>query len=248
MPDKENPDEDSRLATIADEIDAVYRSAPRCNGERHIVHVDPRGGMKAIAPARGDPGKLETIRRLRYGDFLTLFRHRYGNELPQDDAGRDDLWLLVCNVSLAPSEPEKKVRHVIGLWAPWMSAEEREDYVKHVMGLDIYERIQTAAEIGQRVGLTNAEREALKLWRFKPIDMTDEELAEQAKARERERRARKRREKGIRTKAAYLAERARRPKPWIAQGISRRTWEPRRKRVTQGGSETSETCRKASPK
>ena len=104
--------------------------------------------MKAIAPARGDPGKLETIRRLRYGDFLKLFRHRYGNELPQDDAGRDDLWLLVCNVSLAASEPEKKVRHVIGLWAPWMSAEEREDYVKHVMGLDIYERIQTAAEIG----------------------------------------------------------------------------------------------------
>ena len=46
MPHKESPDEVCGLATIADEIDAIreiYRSAPRCNGERHIVHVDPRG-------------------------------------------------------------------------------------------------------------------------------------------------------------------------------------------------------------
>ena len=102
-----------------------------------------------------------------------------------------------------------------------MLDDEREAYVKHVWGLDIYERTLTALELGRRLELTDAEREALKLWPFLPIDKTEEELAEQAKARERERRARKRREKGIRTKAAYLAERASRPKPWIAQGISR---------------------------
>ena len=61
---------------------------------------------------------------------------------------------------------------MIGLWAPWMSAEEREDYVKHVMGLDIYERIQTAGELVEGSAY-HAEREALKLWPFKPIDMTD---------------------------------------------------------------------------
>ena len=110
------------------------------------------------------------------------------------------------------------------MWAPWMLDDEREAYVKHVWGLDIYERTLTALELGRRLGLTDAEREALKLWPFLPIDKTEEELAEQAKVRERERRARKRREKGIRTKAAYLAERASRPKPWIAQGISRSTY------------------------
>jgi hypothetical protein len=110
-----------------------------------------------------------------------------------------------------------------------MPADEREAYVEHVWGLDIYERTLTAKELGKRLGLTNAEREELKLRPFLPIDKTEEEIAEQAKARERERRARKRREKGVRTREAYFAELASRPKPWIAEGISRRTWERRRK-------------------
>jgi len=177
--------------------------------------------------------KWELIRRLRCGALLRLFRHRWGHVLPDDDAGRDDLWLLVSNVSLAAAEPQKKMRHVIEMWAPWMSAEEREAYVKHVWGLDIYERTQTGLEIGKRLGLTNAERETLTLWPFLPIDKSEKEIAEQAKVRERERRARKRRERGVRSRKAYLAELANRPRPWIAEGISRRTWERRRK-VTQG--------------
>jgi len=96
--------------------------------------------------------KWELIRRLRYGALLRLFRHRWGKELPDDDAGRDDLWLLVTNVSLAAAEPQKKMRHVIEMWAPWMAADEREAYVKHVWGLDIYERTLTAQELGKRLG------------------------------------------------------------------------------------------------
>ena len=138
--------------------------------------------------------------------------------------------MLVTNVSLAAAEPEKKMHHVIEMCAPWMSAKERSAYVKHVWGLDIYERTPTAKELGERLGLTNPEREALKLWPFLPIDKTEEELAEQAKVRERERRARKRREKGVRTREAYLAELAGRPKPWIVQGISRSAYYRKRTR------------------
>jgi hypothetical protein len=96
------------------------------------------------------------------------------------------------------------------------------------VGSRIHERTLTGREIGKRLGLTNVEREVLKLWPFRPIDKTDKELAEQAKTRERDRRARKRRAKGLRTREAYLAELASRPKPWIAEGISRRTWERRK--------------------
>lgn len=133
-----------------------------------------------------DADKWELIRRLRYGALLKLFRHRWGHVLPDDDAGRDDLWLLVNNVSLAAAEPEKKMHHVIEMWAPWMSEEERSAYVKHVLGLDICERTPTAKELGERLGLTNTEREALKLWPFLPIDKTEDELAEQTKVRERQ--------------------------------------------------------------
>ncbi len=181
--------------------------------------------------------KWGCVRRLRYGDFLRLFRDRYHGRghphFPDDEAGRDDLWLLVVNVSLAAAEPKKKMRHVIQMWAPWLSTEEREAYIEHVWGLDFNQRLMTAREIGERLGLTNAEREGLRLWQFKPIDMTDEELAEQAKVRERQRRTQKRRDGGAQSRAAYLAELASRPKPWIAEGISRRTWERRRRKVSR---------------
>src|SRR5262249_11850980 len=68
---------------------------------------------------------------------------------------------------------------------------------------------------------------------------TAEEMAEQAKVRERERRARKRRERGVRTRKAYLDELARRPKPWIDEGISRRTRERRRKAQSVSGQQRS---------
>ena len=106
--------------------------------------------------------------------MVRLFRDRYGHELPDDDAGREDLWLLVTNVSLAAAEPQKKMRHIIEVWAPWMCAAEGEAYVTHVWGLDIYERTRTARELGEQLRMTNGERERLRLWPFKPIDATDE--------------------------------------------------------------------------
>jgi len=122
------------------------------------------------------------------------------------------------------------MRHVIEMWAPWMPADEREAYVEHVWGLDIYERTQTGLEIGKRLGLTNAEREALKLWPFLPIDKTAEEISEIARARRNNRRREKRRASGVRSRAAYLAELGNKPKPWVAAGVSRATYYRKRKR------------------
>ena len=65
---------------------------------------------------------------------------------------------------MADAEPQKKMHHVIEMWAPWMLEEERSAYVKHVWGLDRYERINTSEELGRRLRLTNAERDTLKQW------------------------------------------------------------------------------------
>ena len=43
----------------------------------------------------------------------------------------------------------------------------------------------------------------------------------------------RRRDKGVRSKAEYLAELASRPKPWEAEGIHRRTWEKRRRKAAR---------------
>src|SRR6187200_2144683 len=55
-----------------------------------------------------DDAKWELIRRLRYGALLKLFRHRWGHVVPNDDAGRDDLWLR-CRMSHWPlPNPKRK--------------------------------------------------------------------------------------------------------------------------------------------
>ena len=54
--------------------------------------------------------------------------------------------------------------------------------MKLLGGLDFYQRIQTGRQIGSLLRLTNTERVKLKLWQFKPIDATDDELEAQRKA------------------------------------------------------------------
>jgi hypothetical protein len=189
----------------------------------------------------GDSGKWETVRRLRYGDLLKLIRYRYGaNGVPDDDAGRPDLMELLYLASMAPAGAEKKVRNNIELYAPWMQTDEVEALIQHLSLTPHYQKVRTAEELGRLLQLTNAERERLRLWRIRPVDMTAEQLAQQTKERERTRRAAQRRKKGIRTKEAYLAELANRPKPWLTEGISQRTWQ---RRVARQG----QTCRVASP-
>jgi hypothetical protein len=176
----------------------------------------------------GDTDDWERVRCLRHGDFTRLFQDRYYTRgwyhFPDDSAGRDDLWLFVVNTSMAAREPKKKMCHIIDMWAPWMSADERDSYVELVWGLDFYVRHISARELGRRLGVTNAERKRLKLWQFKPIDATDEQLEEERKARRRENRRTKRRVDGAKPREAYLAEMTSKPKPWIALGISRATY------------------------
>ena len=185
-----------------------------------------------------ESGKWETLRKLRFGDVRKLIIHRYGPAgCPDDDAGRPDLMELLYLASMAPAGAKEKVTHLIELYAPWMRQAEVESLIQHLCVTPNYQKLRTAEELGRTLHLTNADRERLKLWRIKPFDMTAAQLANQAKEKERARRTAARRKRGIRTKAAYLAELASRPKPWGVEGISQRTWQRRQKK-----------CRDTSPK
>jgi hypothetical protein len=183
-----------------------------------------------------DPGKFERLRCLRYGAMIRLFRHRYGTKLPNDDAGKEDIWVLVQNVSTAINEPEKKMRHAIELWAPWMPQDQAEAMMAFAMRLPRFERCPTSEELGERLCVTNDVRNKLKLWPFKPTDISDEELAAQRKARTAERRRERARLRGVVSRAEYLVS-VRKPKLWEAEGISRRTWYRRRKSVARGSAQ-----------
>jgi hypothetical protein len=148
--------------------------------------------------------------------------------LPDDDSGRADLFEILCVTSLALKAPAQKMAHTIETLAPWLSSVEAQHMIDHIQSIPIFERTRTARHLGDNMRLLNSEREALRLWRMLPADMTDDQLAEQRKAKSRTRRAAKRRKCGAKTREQYLSDLASRPKPWIAEGIHRRTWERRR--------------------
>jgi hypothetical protein len=167
----------------------------------------------------------EIMRRLRLGDIRKLLHYRYGPTLPDDDAGREDLIELLKPVSLG-IEADKRMRNQIDLWAPW--ATDAEAIIDHVARLPIWYRKSKAEAIGQRFRLTNAERERYRLWTMAPVDMTAEDLAEQRKAKHRARQKRYRTGKRKQTRPNYLAKSLTKNQPWLALGISRRTWYRRR--------------------
>jgi hypothetical protein len=173
--------------------------------------------------------ELETIRRLLVGDLRRVLRHRYGATLPDDDAGRDDLMLLLRLAAVCRTEPREKMQHEVELYAPWATAAEAEQWIDDFQRLDPRRVWLGGKELGERLNVTNAEREGLKAWRIVPVDISPDDLAEQRKAKDRERKRRKR--AGAKPRDRYEAESLSKLKPWIADGISRRTWERRRGRV-----------------
>jgi hypothetical protein len=125
------------------------------------------------------------MRRLRLGDVQKVLRWRYGHELPDDDAGREDLHELLLPVSLAGDW--RKLKNTIEVWAPWMDAGEALEFINRVNRTPDYLRKPSASVLGEKLNLRNHEREALGIRTIKPVDLTDEQLLEQRKAKKRAR-------------------------------------------------------------
>ena len=112
------------------------------------------------------------------------------------------------------------MKNAIETFAEWMDSDEATQLIDQINRMPIYERKPTARRIGERLRISNRERETLRLWTMTPFNMTDEQLKEFRKAKKRARDEHRRRKAG---KKPHVQSRAR-LKPWEARGISRRTW------------------------
>jgi hypothetical protein len=175
---------------------------------------------KKAARARARP---EAIRRLRLGDVLTLLHHRCpGGVLPDDDSGREYLHELLLPISLNPENAQRKMLNAIGLWAKWMKGDEAEELMDRVNLTPPRQRMPKARIVGDRNMVTNSEREFLQLRTIAPCDMTDKQIKEQRRAKDR---ARKRHHRKRQPRRVYLANNSiTKTKPWAIKGESRATW------------------------
>jgi hypothetical protein len=124
---------------------------------------------KRRAESKPSEPKKVRLAAIRLRELQTIFRDRYGAQLPDDDAGLDDLELLVGCASTAGKKPE----HQVSAWAPWCDAAEAERLIWSAATYPVW---HTPAELAKRVGLRYSARKRLGIHTIRCIDANSKEL------------------------------------------------------------------------
>jgi hypothetical protein len=154
----------------------------------------------------------------RRAEIDRLFADRYGPILPDDDAGRADLLIMLHHFATGPGHSaERLAKKWAAARAPWLPEWELEPLLKEAMANP---RRWRADELGKELGLTATTRQFLRIRTIGACDMSKRDRQRLRKERKRFKEAERRRAKGMTSRSVSLS----RLEPWKAEGISRRTW------------------------
>jgi hypothetical protein len=209
----------SRVRTFTSDIYARYSTAQ--------LHAEIDKRYRAKKHPRSSP---RLINRLRISELERFYRDRYGGVLPDDDAGRDDLEIAAHHIAIRGGDVWRNILAWARRWAPWMSGEEAVALAERI---EAKPRKFSADELAQRLGLTDAKRTMLGIRTIGAIDVSAKDRAKRRKKGRRQRDRVKRAERGAISRRQYLAQSLSATRPWESEGISRRTWERRRRKVSQ---------------
>jgi hypothetical protein len=126
-------------------------------------HQEIRGRYRRRKPIR-KAGEAYPLAPLRLHQLRVLFRSRYGIALPNDDAGMEDLELLVGYIVLCGKNPWPQIE----TWAPWCAEADAERMIESAARFPVG---HTADDLGRRLGLRYAERQRLNLTTIGSIDV-----------------------------------------------------------------------------
>lgn len=180
-----------------------------------------RAEIKCRYSARDGEKPPISMAVLRVAELRRLFLHRYGVTLPSNDVGRRFVLAAAHHLARHQGDVRRRIRNWIELNAPWMSGPEVDALIRYVIAIPIGWRADT---LGRFLRLTEAERICLCIRTIGSIDMPKAERKLARKRRQRQRERARRRDRGAKPQAESIS----RNKPWIAEGISRRTWYRRR--------------------
>jgi hypothetical protein len=162
------------------------------------------------------------VHRVRFGHVKTLLRDRYGVELPDDDAGAEDLRILL-HVKANAYRPERRDKVLLGeieLQAPWMPDGEARQLAAEIA---LNPLKVTSDWLGRALNVDSATRERLSIWQIGAVDGDAQSRKERRQQRDRERK-RQARQPRAEYRAGVAENSAKHSRPWEALGISRATY------------------------
>lgn len=169
-------------------------------------------------------GSKKLIARLRMREMERLFSHRYGDRLPSDDAGMEDLVLAANQIAQMDGNAEDHILRWALEWAPWLY--DRKDIAPVLFARRIAQnpRRYKADTLAALLNLTMSSRTALGITTIGAVDCNKRQRAELRRDRKRTYAEAQRRANGAKPRAQYEAESLSRTRPWEAMGMSRSTW------------------------
>lgn len=221
-------------------ISKQQRSIFRRSKDSRFVKIDSTD-LNAVAWAKARIAQLyaersaapaSTIKQnRRFHELEIVFAHLWRGRLPDDDAGRDCLFIAACHIWHLGRKcgPDAAIGAWTAIWAPWCDAEELAALIQRV---EVNPQKWTADEMAQELGpwLTFEVRQALGLTTIGSVDLDKAGRLQRRAENSKERSTEKRRRSGAVTRAEYEAKSESRTKPWLALGISRATYKRRQKR------------------
>lgn len=188
------------LIALAERIEAVAPIVRRLWGSR-VVKVDPSDPI-AVSQAHAAiadrydawtrnkrPAPIHWMAAKRIRELERYLQHRYGIVVPDDDAGCEDLVILLNHVAQNRHDPRGWVLACIQRWAPWMESTKVADLADMIL---IRPRKYKATTLGRLLRLTQYEQTTLEIVTIRPFDVTDADLHAKAKQKDRERKRDKR--------------------------------------------------------
>jgi hypothetical protein len=168
------------------------------------------------------------IYRLRVREIERIIQSRWGL-IPNTDDAAHTIRLVAQHMRHFAKKPLAGILiHWCRRWAPHMPA-------KIIRGLawqvQHYPLKYGADTLAKRLNITFEERQSLKLFTIGAIDRDQAQRRLRRAAEDRKRKERRRKEMRkdrYQTRAEYLANSLSKTKPWLLEGISRRTWYRRR--------------------
>lgn len=196
-----------------DNVRTLY--ARNSRGERTKLKL---GGK----PKHKRPTRQAPFATIRCRELEQLFRDCCGPVLPNDDAGREDIEILLHHIAHKQAGDRKwLMEDAMDRLTPWLVGRERAALIRKVFRKPITYRADTLAEL---LGLTYARRQRLGITTIGAIDMPLKERKKLNRAHDREYQRNKRRAAGCQPRDQYESNSVSRKQPWKAEGVSQRTW------------------------